>query len=141
MPMHQPSMSHIYMCIITINGTSVIEYPSLTGRRITRRRTWTICEIFSFMYLTCLIVFELQLRSTLCILVRHYYKSCCYHIESESCIFAMYSFDAEHCGQSLCTRTIVHVIVEPCSCDSACEAVLMMTNGSFITSTICFALS
>ena len=41
----------------------------------------------------------------------HYYKSCCFHIESESCIFVMYRFNAEHPGQSLYTPTTVGVII------------------------------
>ena len=49
----------------------------------------------------------------------HYYKSCCFHIESESCIFVMYRFNAEHPGQSLYTPTTVGVIYT-CTYTTSC---------------------
>ena len=64
------------------------------------------------------------------------------HSESESCIFVMYRFDAEHPGQSLYTRTIVRVILLLTylshSCDnSTCTAVLTDSEaGNSNTKTI-----
>ena len=68
-----------------------------------------------------LLVFEVQL--TFCILFTRTLLQIMFHIESESCIFVMYRFNAEHPGQFLYTPTTVGVIlqrssVRTCTCTS-----------------------
>ena len=101
-----------YMCIIMINGTTVIEFRWNKKKKKKENMDNLENNLLHVSHTLCIII-SYFLRYNLHFaysLPRHYYKSCCFHIESESCIFVMYRVNAEHPGQFLYTPTTVGVI-------------------------------